>query len=389
MAHSGFHPSLSSWDDYPVHQVADTIRHVGTSDRNFYDRYYFNLHGSSDELFMVMGLGQYPNLAVTDTFACVRRGDFQHVVRASKVLEDRMDTSIGPIRVEVIEPLRKVRFVCDPSAHTPTDADSGELMIACDLTWEGAMPAFEEPRQYVRKYGRVLFDTMRFAQTGCWSGSLEVAGESFSVTPDRWWGTRDRSWGVRPHGEPEAPGIRQGEGQMSGMWNYDPMQFGDHSILYMLNEQADGERVLEEAMRIWADPDREPEWLGRPEHEHTLRRGTRMVDHSVLRFPAAPEGHLEIDVTPLLPAYIAIGTGYGVEDDWRHGMYQGPLVVQGREFKVAEIEGIGQFTIVDQVARFEQRVDGMPTAVGYGLHEHGFFGPFPRYGLDDALSGAP
>lgn len=30
---------LSSWDDDPVHQVAETIRHVGTSDRNFYDRY--------------------------------------------------------------------------------------------------------------------------------------------------------------------------------------------------------------------------------------------------------------------------------------------------------------------------------------------------------------
>ena len=26
----------------------------------------------------------------------------------------------------------------------------------------------------MRKYGRVLFDTMRFAQTGCWSGTLEV-----------------------------------------------------------------------------------------------------------------------------------------------------------------------------------------------------------------------
>jgi len=36
--------------------LADTIRHVGTSDRNFYDRYYFLLHASSDELLMVMGL---------------------------------------------------------------------------------------------------------------------------------------------------------------------------------------------------------------------------------------------------------------------------------------------------------------------------------------------
>jgi hypothetical protein len=389
MEHPGYNPSLSSWDDVPVHQVADTVRHAGTSDRNFYDRYYFNMHASTDELFMVMGLGQYPNLAVSDAFVCVRRGEFQHVVRASKALDDRMNTSIGPIRVEVIEPLHTVRFVCDPSSHTTSDADSGELQIACDLEWEGAMPAFEEPRQYVRKYGRVLFDTMRFAQTGCWSGTLEVAGETFDVTPDRWWGTRDRSWGVRPHGEPEAPGIRQGEGQMTGMWNYDPMQFDDHSILYMLNEQADGARALEEAMRIWADPSRAPDWLGTPEYEHTLRSGTRMVDHSVLRFPDAPEGALEIDVTPLLPAYIAIGTGYGVEDDWRHGMYQGPLVVQGREFKVAEIEELGQFTIVDQVARFEQRVDGKPGAVGFGLHEHGFFGPYPKYGMDDAYSGAP
>jgi hypothetical protein len=377
-----YQPSLSSWDDFPVHQIADTVRHAGSSDRNFYDRYYFNLHASTDELFMVMGMGQYPNLATQDCFACVRRGDRQHVVRASKTLGDRMDLHVGPFRIEVLEPLQKVRFVCDPS-HPGADTD-GDLNIACDLTWDGAMPAFEEPRQYVRRHGRVMFDTMRFAQTGCWSGTLEVAGERFTVTPDRWWGTRDRSWGVRPHGEKEPEGIHAGTGSLSGMWNYDPMQFADHSILYMLNEEANGERVLEEAMRIWRDPAREPEWLGRPEYEHELTPGSRMVTHSTISFPEAPEGPLTIDVEPLLPAYIAIGTGYGVEADWRHGMYQGPLVVQGREFKMSEVEGIGQFTIVDQVARFTQS-DG---TVGYGLHEHAFIGPFPKYGMNDAYSGA-
>ena len=30
--------SLSAWDDYPVHQTSEFIRHVATSDRNFYDR---------------------------------------------------------------------------------------------------------------------------------------------------------------------------------------------------------------------------------------------------------------------------------------------------------------------------------------------------------------
>ena len=104
-------PIVSSWDDFPVHQAAEFVRHPVSSDRNFYDRYYFNLHGCSDELFVIMGFGQYPNLGTQDAFVNVRRGDLQHVVRASKPLGDRMDLATGPLRVEVIEPLKKLRVV--------------------------------------------------------------------------------------------------------------------------------------------------------------------------------------------------------------------------------------------------------------------------------------
>ncbi len=66
--------ALSPLDDYPVHQAAQVMRHVTTSDRNFYDRYYFNCHAGTDELMLIVGLGQYPNLGVTDAFALARRG---------------------------------------------------------------------------------------------------------------------------------------------------------------------------------------------------------------------------------------------------------------------------------------------------------------------------
>ncbi len=99
---------LSPLDDYPVHQISEPMRHVGTSDRNFYDRYYFNIHGTGDvhgtdeELFCVIGMGQYPNLSVADAFVSVLWGAEHRVVRSSKALgADRMDTSVGPIRVEV------------------------------------------------------------------------------------------------------------------------------------------------------------------------------------------------------------------------------------------------------------------------------------------------
>ena len=71
---------LSPLDDYPVHQISEPMRHVGTSDRNFYDRYYFNIHGTGDvhgtdeELFCVIGVGQYPNLGVADAFVSVKLG---------------------------------------------------------------------------------------------------------------------------------------------------------------------------------------------------------------------------------------------------------------------------------------------------------------------------
>ena len=98
-----------------------------------------------------------------------------------------------------------------------------------------------------------------------------------------------------------------------------------------------------------------------------------------------PDANIEIECTSLLPNFVSIGTGYGIDADWRHGMYQGPNeVVQGVVMPVEEIKGLAQYGIVDHVARFSY-----DDVVGYGLLEHGFFGPYHRYGLTDGAVGAP
>ncbi len=356
--------SVTSWDDYPVHQSSDWIAHVATSDRNFYDRYYFNAFDTGGEWMAIMGLGQYPNLGTTDAFVTVRRGEQQHVVRASKPLGDRADISVGPLRVEVIEPLKKLRFVADAAEHG----------IQMDLTWEGFGPAVPEPNQFIRQGARVMFDTQRLAQMGSWSGTLTVAGHELKVGPDTTWGSRDRSWGVRPVGEKEPDGIRQGTNAMGGgMWSYFPMRFEDHSIYYICSERADGVRTLEQAERVWLDG--RVEQLGRTDHDHTFEPGIRLLTGSTISFPDAG---FEMTCTPLLANFLAVGTGYGLEPDWRHGMYQGPdLVVQGISYEVAEIRQLGAYAVVDQAGRFEY--DGH---VGYGLYEHAFSGAMPRYGLE-------
>ena len=62
-----------------------------------------------------------------------------------------------------------------------------------------------------------------------------------------------------------------------------------------------------------------------------------------------------------------------------------PLVVQYREWKQEDLEAWGWYGVVDHVARFETSTGD----VGFGLHEHGFFGPFPKYGLERSDDGAP
>ena len=153
-----------------------------------------------------------------------------------------------------------------------------------------------------------------------------------------------------------------------------------------MQEEPDGHRTIEEAVRIWADPDRDPEWLGRPEFDHRIEPGTRLIaTPSTLRFPDAPGGGFEVRVVPLMHSYIAVGTGYGVGDEFRHGMYRGTdLVVESKTWPMVELETWAWYGIVDHVARFE-----IGDVVGYGLHEHGIFGAYPRYGLQSGHDTAP
>ena len=66
-------------DEYPIHQTPLSMRYVDSSDRNFYDRCYFNAHDRTGDIFLITGAGIYPQLGVKDAYAVVRRGDLQHV----------------------------------------------------------------------------------------------------------------------------------------------------------------------------------------------------------------------------------------------------------------------------------------------------------------------
>ncbi len=218
---------LSKGDDYPIHQTAEPIAFAGT-DRNFYDRYFFNGYSRDGALFFAGALGVYPHLNIMDAAFSVMVGGRQHCLFASRIMGfERMDTRVDPIAVEVIEPLQRLRLSVAPN-------DSG---LAADLVMAGRAPAIEEPR-FTRRVGtRTLMDVTRLTQNVDWSGWVEVAGRRHDVAG--WWGTRDRSWGVRPIGlpdpQPPAPFVMP-----QFYWLWAPLNFDDWLLFWHTNDEADG-----------------------------------------------------------------------------------------------------------------------------------------------------
>lgn len=372
--------TLSPLDDYPIHQIAQPVRHAGTSDRNFYDRYYFNAHrpdpdGRDGSTLVIAGMGQYPNLSVADAFVAVLHDGVHRVLRASKVLgDDRMDTEVGPIRVEVLEGLRRIRLVAGPN----------DFGVECDLTFEGMIHPHEEPQQVIRApgSGRAMLDTFRLVQTGVWTGHVSVEGASIDVTPDEWSGVRDRSWGVRPVGEAEAPGVAATRGG-SFYWVYAPLRFAEFTIVVIVQEGPDGRRIMEDATRVWnLGPDGSPgveEPLGSPEVELEFEPGTRTVTGATIRFSRSD---LTVRVDPIAAMHIGVGSGYGFDGDWRHGEFRGDPWVDGARYDLSDPEDQKKmWGIVDTLPRAETSAGD----VGYGLFEYLFLGPHERHGWKDLL----
>jgi hypothetical protein len=366
-------------DDTLAHQTPDTFDTVFTSDRRFYDRYYFNCHPCADDLFLITGMGQYPNLGVTDAFVAISHGHTHYVVRASRELgNDRLDTVVGPLGVELIEGLRELRVWCEPN----------EWNVDFDLTFRGAVAPLHEPKGITYLGTRQMEETSRFAQVGSYEGRIHVGGQQYEVSRDTWKGARDHSWGFRPGvGEAEPPGIAAKigpQGRLGFFHQWVPMQFDDYMIKVFLQEDHEGKRLMEEAVKVYnLGIDKEPEHLGSPKQEFRFKSGMRQIEKCVTSFA---NSDLTITHTPLRTNYLVAGSGYGQTPDWSHGMYQGELEVQGLTYDMNDPE---VFATMQGLNETLCRFDASNGDVGYGMHEHALSGIYKPCGFDTPDAVAP
>ncbi len=369
------------------HQIADTFATVSQSDRSWTEKVCAMAARKDGTIGLGFGMGKYPNRGVLDAYAGVSRGTEQWTVRSSRRLApdvERLET--GPIRYEVLEPLRVVRFSLAPNDVVP---------ISFEWTFTGAVPcALENPEHHRSRDGlRLDADIVRYHQIGTAAGWVEVDGERHELDDASSVSTRDHSWGVRYQvGTPvadveDAP--RPTSVSTTVIWSpmllerADGTRYGLH-LYYQRHGVAGWERVELQGGIEHPDGRREPfvALVARPH----VRDDNRRLLSAELDCTMADGSARPLRITALGDTGFHLGTGlyFGFDGHW-HGEWRGELHVDGEHIPDCSDPTTARrvHQIRDNLVRVEDPVGG---GVGVGNLQSIFAGPHPDLGLTEANS---
>ncbi|HEX3675700.1 MAG TPA: hypothetical protein VHU87_15625 [Rhizomicrobium sp.] len=365
---------LSKADDYPVHQLPEPIATAGT-DRNFYDRYFFNGYSKDGSVFFAAALGVYPHLNVMDAAFSVIAGGVQRNLHASRLLNmERMDTQVGPIAVEVIEPLKKLRVKVRANEHG----------IEADLVFTHRAPAVEEPRFTYRQGPRTMLDYTRLTQNGSYEGAITIRGKRIDASG--FLGTRDRSWGVRPIGLGDPQGAAPPRPPQF-YWLWAPLNFDDRFLLYHDNADASG-KAWNTASVMGLTGEHAPVHMASCKSKLDFKSGTRHAKSAVIETTDPDGGAWRVEIAPQYNFYMS-GIGY-MNPDWGHGHYKGENALGYDEYETASVnESDPRFLHVQAISTAKLSGPNGVTRDGVGVLEQLIIGAHAPSGFKDIFDPAP
>lgn len=363
---------LTPADDYPLHQTPEPIAFAGT-DRNFYDRFFFNALAADGSFFIAVALGVYPQLDIMDASVSVVLGDRQYNLHASKHMQgDRLDLNVGPIRIDIEKPLERTTI-------TVLENDGP---IQGSITMTARHFPIEEPR-FIRRVGtRAFMDYTRMTGNGDWSGEMTVDGHKIALDPGSTRGTRDRSWGIRPVGaaDPQPPA----GGMLSQFyWLWTPTNFDDHAVFFHSNDDEHGRPWNRRAVVVPLDGDAVE--FENVDVDVAYRPGSRRID-SARVVMSSGENRAVLNVNVGSHFYMA-GLGY-THPTWGHGNDHGPLKVENEVYDLSTIvDNDPQWMHIQGLSEATLEFDGA-THEGAGVVEQLFVGPHAPSGMGDLFDPA-
>ena len=183
---------LTELDEHFYHQTPSPVDTIRDTDPRFVDQHWFQCMDLEGRFIVGANWPIWPNTGIIENGQIIVHGDTQYNLRYSRTLEregyksDRINQKIGPASMEVIEPLKKARFLLGPDNHWG---------ISYDLTMETYLQPVQT-RTPIHFAGPETLPGVLpyFELMGRWEGFLKVDGEEYEINHENTWGQRDRCW---------------------------------------------------------------------------------------------------------------------------------------------------------------------------------------------------
>ena len=187
----------------PILDASHDRAHPVEGDAAWSESYYFNCYDPEADVGFFTRVGVRPNEGTIDVGLSIwlPGGGIDHLrhVREQRDMVDGV-LEVGPVRYEMLEPMRRWRLTADGSSL------KGE--VALDVTFEAQTPPIGADGQ-----NRDASDSSSAAtrqsvgkghleQGGRWSGWIDAGGTRSELGPNAR-GNRDKSWGPRRWGGPK------------------------------------------------------------------------------------------------------------------------------------------------------------------------------------------
>jgi hypothetical protein len=267
-------PAVSALDESYRHQLVAPARITAHTDPAWAERCYHLLF-VDEGLMLDTGRAVNPYAGSRKAFAGISTGREEHSLRVAEPATagddpDRPDT--GPVRIEVIEPLEEIRLVLEEPGFP----------ASFDLRYRARFaPVATEPNR-IEVGGEVVTDYMNFFQSGLYSGTVVVDGETRTISERA--GFRDRGWGLRKHeGAPRR-----------GLVLACMCELPDAALYVLLYETASGRRAFTNGWLVDSSGVRDT--VATAEHDLELDGTLLRSGRVALGFASGASGTLEIEV---------------------------------------------------------------------------------------------
>lgn len=315
---------LIPFDEYPFHQVTASFSGVGGSDPQWNDGHYVCVGDQAGRVSILSTLRLYSNNDVIDGFVCIRHEGKQHNIRVSRRLRPKMDLTVGPLRIELIEPMQVLRLVLEDN----------QFGISLDLTCRSSTQPYEDPHEVTRIDGRLISERMTYEITGKCSGTVKVGAAEYQLEESGSSFFRNHSWGYQAgRGGPRlyaAPAVGVAR-RVPGVRQWVLFDLPDHGGFYFVDpsgRRASGKGVIMRADGSVPVTD--------VEHDLDFYEGGRRLRSGTFRLTDGDGVERSYEVADLGWVYPQ-GGGYfgGFEDGLGQGVYRGEYHAEGEVWDVS------------------------------------------------------